>query len=204
METSEEVYSRSIIKNILDELAEDIQPIDNYGLTELLLEAELKVYKIAFPNIDMDIVETMVREYLYHHNYLEYTHISEGKLEYSVDWDADALYIKLTDDLIGEYESTVECGGGFLIDVDKNGLVRGVELLGVKDWFQFKEGEEIYGVNVNVKVCSDVVKVNVWFNVRGIGDVYGRLRQWFGLLLHNEGYTGDYDGVYCVHSWVKE
>ena len=70
-ETVEEIYSRSIIKNILDELSDDITPKEVYGICELYLQAELDVYKKAFPNINHELVEDIVREYLFYHNVVQ-------------------------------------------------------------------------------------------------------------------------------------
>lgn len=46
------------------------------------------------------------------------------------DPSVDAMYIRLTD---GKYEESIEAQPGVLLDVDKNGVVVGIELLSVSE-----------------------------------------------------------------------
>lgn len=197
-ETSEEIYSKAIVRNVIEELSEDIFSDTDYDTTELLLGAELQVYKIAFPSLDIDIVEDIVREYLYHHNYLEYARLIEGSVKWNFNEESDALYIKCNDDLSGDVVGTVDVGDGFFFDLDENGLVKGVELLGCKDFFGFSDGEELKQCVVRMVIGRDLLRVCVSFNVGDEGGGF-RVRHFMGLFV-NTGFGEDFVGCCCLYS----
>ena len=201
VKNSEEMYSKSIIKTILEEHSEDIFTIKDYGTTELLLSSELKVYELAFPSLNMGMVEQIVREYLYHHNYLEYVKRITGKLEYEYDGESDSLYLSCSYDLEGDIDRTVNVDGLY-VDLDKEGLVVGVEILGVKDALHLDVWDDCFVKNVWVDfVRGDcVLDLNVGFLLGGEGDV-GRLRQYFSKVVLDDGFFGEECSVIGLKVW---
>ena len=197
-ETSEELYSKAIIRNVIEELTEDIFSDGDYEITELLLEAELQVYKVAFPSLDIDIVKDIVREYLYHHNYLEYSHLIEGSIDIKFDDESDSLYVKCEDNLGTDIVRTVEGGDGFFFDINEKGLVKGIELLDCEEFFGLNDGEVLKSCVVRVIVGSDLLRVNVSFNVGGVDGGF-RVRQFIGLFV-NTALVDDFVGCCCLYT----
>lgn len=195
VKNSEEIYSKSIIKSILDEHSEDIFTRKDYGTTELLLDSELKVYELAFPSLNMGVVEQIVREYLYHHNYLEYVKLLEGRVKCDYDSEGDCLYLTCSHDINERVVDRTVCVDGLYVDLDKEGLVCGVEILDVKDCLSIDVWDWSLVKNVWVTFVrgDGVLDLNVGFH---LGEGYGRLRQWWGRVLLDDGVWVD-DSV-CV------